>query len=148
MKFNWDASTYHRISDAQESWGHETIEYRKWKGNETVLDAGCGSGRLTKILSIKVPHGKVIAVDSDLSMIRLAKENLVKFSNIEFTHMDISEIKLEEKVDVVFSNAVLHWILNHKKVFERFCQILNCDGQLLIQCGGYGNLAKNFIHTQ
>ncbi|HET7642722.1 MAG TPA: methyltransferase domain-containing protein [Nitrososphaeraceae archaeon] len=142
MKFNWDASTYHRISDAQESWGHETIEYRKWKGNETVLDAGCGSGRLTKILSIKVPHGKVIAVDSDLSMIRLAKENLVKFSNIEFTHMDISEIKLEEKVDVVFSNAVLHWILNHKKVFERFCQTLNCDGQLLIQCGGYGNLAK------
>jgi trans-aconitate methyltransferase len=142
MKYNWDASTYHRISDAQESWGHETIEYRKWKGNETVLDAGCGSGRLTKILSIKVPHGKVIAVDSDLSMVRLAKENLVKFSNIEFTHMDISEIKLEEKVDVVFSNAVLHWILNHKKVFERFCQILNRDGQLLIQCGGYGNLAK------
>ena len=61
---------------------------------------------------MKVPEGKIIAVDSDLSMIRLAKENLVKFSNIEFIQIDISEIELEEKVDVVFSNAVLHWILN------------------------------------
>ena len=142
MKYHWDATTYDRISDAQESWGHEILEYRKWKGNEIVLDAGCGSGRTTKILSIKVPQGKVIAVDSDLSMINLAKENLSKFSNIEFIKMDISEIELEEKVDVVFSNATLHWILNHKKVFERFWQILSLDGQLLIQCGGHRDLAK------
>ena len=142
MKYDWDATTYDRISDAQESWGHEIIEYRKWKGNEIVLDAGCGSGRLTKILSIKVPQGKVIAVDSDLAMIRLAKENLAKFSNIEFIKMDISQLEIAEKVDVVFSNAVLHWILNHKKVFECFWQILNPDGLLLIQCGGHRNLVK------
>ena len=142
MKSHWDATTYDRISDAQESWGQEILEYRKWKGNQIVLDAGCGSGRTTKILSIKVPQGKVIAVDSDLSMIRLAKENLAKFSNIEFIKMDISQLELAEKVDVVFSNATLHWILNHKKVFERFWQILNLDGQLLIQCGGHRDLAK------
>jgi trans-aconitate 2-methyltransferase len=122
--------------------GHEILEYRKWKGNEIVLDAGCGSGRTTKILSLKVPQGKVIAVDSDLSMIRLAKENLAKFSNIEFIKMDISQLELAEKVDVVFSNATLHWILNHKKVFGRFWQILKPDGQQLIQCGGHKNLAK------
>ena len=142
MKYDWDAITYDRISDAQESWGQEIIEYRKWKGNEIVLDAGCGSGRTTKILSIKVPQGKVIAVDSDSSMINLAKQNLSKFSNIEFIKMDISEIELEDKVDVVFSNATLHWILNHKKVFERLWQILNFEGQLLIQCGGHRDLAK------
>jgi trans-aconitate 2-methyltransferase len=142
MKYDWDAITYDRISDAQESWGQEIIEYRKWKGNEIVLDAGCGSGRTTKILSIKVPQGKVIAVDSDLSMINLVKENLSKFSNIEFIKMDISEIELEDQVDVVFSNATLHWILNHKKVFERLWQILNFEGQLLIQCGGHRDLAK------
>ena len=88
LKYDWDASTYDRISDAQESWGHKIIECRKWKGNEIVLDAGCGSGRLTKILSIKVPHGKVIAIDSDSSMIRFAKERLVKISNIQFIKMD------------------------------------------------------------
>ena len=75
-------------------------------------------------------------------MINLAKENLSKFSNIEFIKMDISEIELEEKIDVVFSNATLHWILNHKKVFERLWQILNFQGQLLIQCGGHRDLAK------
>lgn len=142
MKYDWDATTYDRISDAQESWGQEIIEYRKWKGNEIVLDAGCGSGRTTKILSLKVQHGKVIAADSDLSMIRLAKENLAKFSNIEFIKMDITQLELEEKVDVVFSNATLHWILNHKKVFERLWQLLNSEGQLLIQCGGHRDLAK------
>jgi trans-aconitate methyltransferase len=142
MKYDWDATTYDRISDAQESWGQEIIKYRKWKGNEIVLDAGCGSGRTTRILSVKVPQGKVIAVDSDLSMIKVAKENLAKFSNIEFIKMDISEIELEEKVDVVFSNATLHWILNHKKVFERLWQILKSEGQLLIQCGGHRDLAK------
>ena len=83
------------------SWGHEIIEYRKWKGNEIVLDAGCGSGRLTKILSIKVPQGKVIAVDSDLAMIRLVKENLAKFWNIEFIKMSTSQLELADKVDVV-----------------------------------------------
>ena len=75
-------------------------------------------------------------------MIRLAKENLANFSHIQFIKMDVSEIELKEKVDVIFSNAVLHWILNHKKVFELFWQILKPDGQLLIQCGGYRNLTK------
>ena len=74
MKYDWDVTTYDYISNVIESWGRKTIEYRKWKGNEIVLDAGCGSGRLTKILSMKVPQGKVIAVDSDLSMIKLAKK--------------------------------------------------------------------------
>jgi trans-aconitate methyltransferase len=140
LKYDWDATTYDHISDVIESWGHKTIERRQWKGDEIVLDAGCGSGRLTKILSMKVPNGKVIAVDSDLSMIRLAKENLAKISNIKFIKMNISEIEIAEKVDVVFSNAVLHWILNHKKVFERFWKMSKPDGQILVQCGGYGNL--------
>jgi trans-aconitate 2-methyltransferase len=75
-------------------------------------------------------------------MIRVAKENLSKISNIQFIKMDISQLEIAEKVDVVFSNATLHWILNHKKVFERFWQILKPDGQLIIQCGGHGDLAK------
>ena len=71
MKYNWDASTYDRISDIIESWGLEVIERINWKGNEIVLDAGCGSGRLIKILSTKIPNGKVFAVDLDSSMINL-----------------------------------------------------------------------------
>lgn len=64
MKYDWDTTAYDHISDTQESWGHDIIKYRKWKGNEIVLDAGCGSGRLTKIISTKIPKGKVFAVES------------------------------------------------------------------------------------
>lgn len=78
MESGWDATTYDRISDIQESWGHEVLERRNWKENEIVLDAGCGSGRLTKIISTKLPKGKVFAVDLDSSMIKLANERLGK----------------------------------------------------------------------
>ena len=78
------------------------MERRKWKGNEIVLDAGCGSGKITKVISTKVPKGKVFAVDSDSSMITVAKENLAEISNIQYKKADLSKIDLEEKVDVVF----------------------------------------------
>ncbi|MGZ5509625.1 MAG: class I SAM-dependent methyltransferase [Nitrososphaeraceae archaeon] len=142
MKYDWDASTYDKISDVIESWGLEVIQRINWKGNEIVLNAGCGSGRLTKILSTKIPNGKVSAVDLDSSMIKLANERLAKIPNVKFIQANIWEIELQDKVDVVFSNAVLHWISNHRKVFRNFWQILKPNGELLIQCGGYGNFTK------
>ena len=142
LKYDWDALTYDNISDVIESWGLDLIERLNWKGNEIVLDAGCGSGRLTKIISTKLPKGKVFAVDLDSSMIKLANERLGKISNVKFIQSNICDIELQDKIDVIFSNAVLHWISNHRKVFEHFWQILKPNGQLSIQCGGYGNLTK------
>ena len=103
MKYNWDASTYDRISDVIESWGLEVIERINWKGNEIVLDAGCGSGRLTKISSTKIPNGKVFAVDLDSSMIKLANERLAKIPNVKLIQANICEIELQDRVDG-FSN--------------------------------------------
>ena len=142
LKYDWDALTYDNISDVIESWGLDLIERLNWKGNEIVLDAGCGSGRLTKIISTKLPKGKVFAVDLDSSMIKLANERLGIISNVKFIQSNICDIELQDKIDVIFSNAVLHWISNHRKVFEHFWQILKPNGQLSIQCGGYGNLTK------
>ena len=68
---------------------YKILERRKWKENEIVLDAGCGSGRITKVISTKVPKGKVFAVDSDLSMIKIAKENLEKISNIQYKKAEL-----------------------------------------------------------
>ena len=89
MESGWDATTYDRISDIQESWGHEVLERRRWKENEIVLDAGCGSGKIAKVISTKVPKGKVFAVDSDSSMITIAKENLEEISNIQYKKADL-----------------------------------------------------------
>jgi trans-aconitate 2-methyltransferase len=110
------------------------------------MDAGCGSGLLTKLLAQRVPRGKVYAVDVDSNMIVQAKRNLKDLENVELIQCDIADVKLPTKVDVIFSNAVVHWLHDHTQVFQHFWDMLNsdyCGGrQLLIQCGGYGNLRE------
>ncbi len=137
---NWDAETYHKVSDIQESWAIELLEKRKISESEIVMDAGCGTGRVTKIIANKVKRGKVYAVDLDENMIINAKKNLKDLLNIVFVKSDLSDVKLPEKIDLVFSNAVIHWILDHKKLFTNFWDLLKPGGKLLIQCGGKGNL--------
>jgi trans-aconitate 2-methyltransferase len=141
----WDAETYDNVSTIQEEFALKLIQLRNWTGKEIVMDAGCGSGRVTKILAKIIPNGKIYAVDIDVNMIHKAKANLSQFENVTIINSDLLDLSLEitsAKVDVIFSNAVLHWILNHQKLFNIFFELLNLNGQLLIQCGGYGNLKK------
>jgi trans-aconitate 2-methyltransferase len=141
----WDANTYDNISNIQENWANIIIQKRKWTGKENLLDAGCGSGRVTKILAKKITEGNIYAIDSDPNMIEKAKETLKDFKNVKVMHadlLDIQSLDIHIKFEVIFSNAVLHWVLDHRKVFENFYDLLNPEGQLLIQCGGYGNLQK------
>lgn len=141
----WDAETYDNVSTIQEEFALKLIQLRNWTGKEIVMDAGCGSGRVTKILAKEIPNGKIYAVDIDVNMIDKAKDNLSQFENVTIINSDLLDLSSEitsTKVDVIFSNAVLHWILNHQKLFNTFFELLNLNGQLLIQCGGYGNLKK------
>lgn len=140
----WDAKTYHKVSNVQETWAQELLSCRQWNGDEVVLDAGCGSGRVTKILSNLVPKGKLYAVDLDQNMINTAKSNLGDVKNIKFVISDISFVELEERVDVIFSNAVIHWIADHYRLFSNFRKILKDNGEILIQCGGKGNLRDTY----
>jgi trans-aconitate 2-methyltransferase len=141
----WDAENYHRVSTVQESWAIELLEKRKMGEYEVVMDAGCGTGRVTETIANAVKRGRVYAVDRDDNMIAKAKENLSGFSNITFIKSDISEVSLPEKMDLIFSNAVIHWVLDHKKLFSNFWKLLKPNGELLIQCGGKGNLGM--VHT-
>jgi len=164
-KGSWDARTYDQVSRlVQYKWGQQVIKWRKWRGNEIVMDAGCGSGLLTKQLAKQVPRGKLYAVDIDSTMIKQAKRNLKSFDNIEIIHSSFTDVKVPRRMDVVFSNSALHWVQDHRKAFQNFWQMLkpmnsnditdinassdsnnnNTDssGQLLIQCGGYGNLQE------
>jgi len=109
------------------------------------MDAGCGTGLLTKLLAKRVPLGKVYGVDIDSNMIKQAKSNLRDLDNIELIRSDISDVKLP-RLTVIFSNASLHWVRDHAKVFQHFWNMLKYGSsepsQLLIQCGGYGNLRR------
>ena len=143
--FVWDAETYDEVSNTHEEWARKIILSNTWNKKEIIMDAGCGSGRITKILSNLVPLGKVYAIDMDENMIKKAKDNLKDFKNVKVIQsnlLDINFNNIRSKFNIVFSNAVLHWILDHYRIFKNFYEFLFSDGQLLIQCGGYGNLEK------
>jgi trans-aconitate 2-methyltransferase len=136
---DWDAATYDRVSEPQLEWARAVLERLPLRGDETVLDAGCGSGRATKLLLERLPRGRVIAVDSAPSMVERAREALGDGATV--LRADLSKLTLPEEVDAIFSNAVFHWIRDHDRLFERMFSALKPGGRLVAQCGGAGNVA-------
>jgi trans-aconitate 2-methyltransferase len=135
----WDAATYDRVSDPQVAMATRVLDRLPLDGDETVLDAGCGSGRVTELLLERLPEGRVIAVDQAESMVEHARERLDERALV--LQSDLTELSLEEQVDAVFSNAVFHWIGDHQLLFERLFAALRPGGRLVAQCGGEGNIA-------
>ncbi len=134
----WDAPTYDRVSDIQAEWSVAVLDRLDLRGDETVLDAGSGSGRVTKLLLERLPRGRVIGVDTSASMIEQARVALPE--RTEFILSDLLDLDLDRAVDAVFSNATFHWILDHRRLFECLHAALRPGGQLEAQCGGIGNL--------
>jgi trans-aconitate 2-methyltransferase len=137
---DWDAGTYDRVSGPQLEWAGALIERLALTGSETVLDAGCGSGRVTELLLEALPDGRVIAVDGSEAMVEQARERL-DLGRSELIHSDLLEIDLPGRADAVFSNAVFHWILDHERLFGRLHAALRRGGRFEAQCGGEGNVA-------
>ena len=113
----WDASTYQRVALPHEDWARAVLDRLGLEGGETVLDAGCGSGRTTAILIERMPDGRVIAVDGSPSMVEKVRE--VLRPQDEAIVADLTELELDEQVDAIFSTAVFHWIPDHDALFAR-----------------------------
>jgi trans-aconitate 2-methyltransferase len=133
----WDGQSYDRISGPMEALGLAVLERLELRGDETVLDAGCGSGRITQALIERLPRGRVIAVDASQSMVDAARERL---PGADVRRVDLLELQLEEPVDAVLSTATFHWIADHERLFARLRAALRPGGQLVAQCGGEGNI--------
>jgi trans-aconitate 2-methyltransferase len=141
MTRDWDAATYDRVSEPQVEWAERVLERLPLRGDETVLDAGCGSGRVTRMLLERLPHGRVVAVDSAPSMVEHARAALDP-GRATVILSDLAELVLDEPVDAAFSNAVFHWIPDHDALFARLHDALRRGGRLVAQCGGRGNVAR------
>jgi trans-aconitate 2-methyltransferase len=135
---DWDAGTYDRISAPQQRWAAEQLDRLELSGDEVVLDAGCGSGRITIELVRRVPRGTVYAVDAAPSMVRHAQEALGE--RAVAMCQDLVDLALPEPVDVIFSNATFHWIADHDALFAALHRNLKPGGRMLAQCGGRGNI--------
>jgi trans-aconitate 2-methyltransferase len=136
---DWDAASYDRLADPQEEWGRAVLERLVLAGDETVLDAGCGSGRVTRLILQRLPRGRVIGVDASPSMVALARQALAGES-AEVRCQNLLDLSLPERVDAAFSNATFHWIADHERLFRRLHDALHPGGRLAAQCGGQGNV--------
>jgi trans-aconitate 2-methyltransferase len=137
----WDAETYDAVSDPQFNWGMEVLGRLRLRGDEAALDAGCGSGRVTAELAKRLPGGRLIAVDGSEAMVAKARERLGDRAG--YLVSDLTELELDEPVDLVFSTATFHWILDHDLLFRRLRAALRPGGRLVAQCGGEGNVAEH-----
>jgi trans-aconitate 2-methyltransferase len=135
----WDAEAYARVAVPQFEWAQRVLQRLPLRGDETVLDAGCGTGGVTKLLIERLPKGRVIAVDASPAMVAVAREALGDRATVMLS--DLLDLELDGLVDAVFSNAVFHWVLDHDRLFARLYEVLRRDGRLVSQCGGEGNVA-------
>jgi trans-aconitate 2-methyltransferase len=144
----WDAAAYHRLGNPQHAWGLKVLEHLPLTGDETVIDAGCGTGRLTAELLARLPRGHVIALDRSQNMLDLAAEYLTpRFGDrVSFRQADLQTYRDEGAADAVFSTATFHWVLDHPRLFENLHHTLRPGGRLCAQCGGGPNLAR--IHDR
>jgi trans-aconitate 2-methyltransferase len=143
MPRDWDGGTYDRVADPMTRWGTAVLDRLPLAGDERVLDAGCGSGRVTEQLLERLPHGRVVALDGSPSMIEAARERLARFGDrIEYVVADLGRpLPIEGAVDAVLSTATFHWVPDHDALFANLAAVMHPGGQLAAQCGGHGNIA-------
>ena len=139
---DWDADAYHRVSGPQVAMAEAVLERLELRGDETVLDAGCGSGRVTRLLLERLPRGRVIAVDGSPDMVARAREEFRGEPRVDVREADLAELRLApgEAVDAVFSNATFHWVPDHAALFAALAAALRPGGRISAQCGGEGNV--------
>lgn len=144
MPTDWDAATYDRVSDPQFRWASTVIERLDPDGVRTILDAGCGSGRVTQLLLERFPDARVIALDASETMITEAQRRLEPFGGrVSCVNADLTlPLPIEEPVDAIFSNAVFHWIDDHSLLFGNLAEVVRPGGQVVAQWGGRGNVAR------
>lgn len=140
---DWDASTYDRVADPHVRWGVSVLERLDLDGVSRVLDAGCGTGRVTEQLLERAPGLEVLALDASPAMLEQARTRLARFSGrVRFVQADLREpLPVDEPVDAIVSTATFHWVLDHDLLFGNLAAVLCPGGQLVAQCGGAGNIA-------
>jgi trans-aconitate methyltransferase len=147
---NWDAEDYARNSSAQLEWATELMAKLALKGDEAILDIGCGDGKITAELARHLPRGLVVGIDASPAMVAASHTRFPpeKNPNLCFRQMDAAHLELPEEFDIAFSTSVLHWVRDHRAVLQGVRRCLRPGGRILFQMGGRGNAEEMFSVVQ
>ncbi len=146
----WNSAAYHKVSNPQFEWGLKVLERVHVRGDERVMDAGCGSGRLTAKLLERLPHGEVVGVDLSQNMLQQAAEHLKDFNGrAKLVRGDLANLPFNAEFDGVFSTAAFHWVKDHDALFRSLARSLKPGGWIVAQCGDGANLqrARERVHV-
>jgi trans-aconitate 2-methyltransferase len=140
----WNANAYNRLSNPMQTWGETIVAQLPLRGDETAMDLGCGSGRLTEFLLRRLPRGRVIAVDRSANMLDAARAHLEPAfgGRVEYLQKSLDELEFDRVADLAFSNAAFHWIRDHPRLFRAIFAGLKPGGWLVAQCGASPNIAR------
>jgi trans-aconitate 2-methyltransferase len=156
MSREWDARSYHAVSAPQTEWGRRVLSRLTLNGDERVIDAGCGTGKLTGELTTRLPGGRMIAIDRSWNMLLTARANLRPElgPRVSFVQVSLPSMPFNAWADVVFSTATFHWVRDHPALFAEILRALRRGGRLFAQCGGGPNLraaralAEGLMHRE
>lgn len=137
----WDPADYEKSSSAQYRWAMDLVSRLDLRGDERVLDIGCGDGKITAQLASRLPRGEVLGIDLSKDMIDFARKKYPpeSFTNLEFQWGDANQLDFSEEFDLVVSFACLHWLKDHLPVLKGIERSLGPSGRVLLQFGGKGN---------
>jgi trans-aconitate 2-methyltransferase len=139
----WDAPAYDTLNAPMTERGDDAVARLVMRGDETVLDAGCGTGQVTETLLARLPHGRVVALDGSTAMLDAARERFAGDPRVAFVHADL-DVPLPPavgEVDAIVSTSTFHWVRDHDALFPNLAAVLAPGGQLVVDCGGAGNIA-------
>jgi trans-aconitate 2-methyltransferase len=138
----WDAGAYATLNAPMNARGNDAVARLDLRGDETVLDAGCGTGQVTETLLARLPRGRVIALDGSEQMLDAARERFAGDGRVSFVHADLgAELPLAAgAVDAIVSTSTFHWVRDHDALFRHLAAVLAPGGQLVVDCGGAGNI--------
>jgi trans-aconitate methyltransferase len=142
MTFEFDGKKYEKASAHQKEWGNNIISEFNLSGNEKILDLGCGNGALTAELAKLVPNGMVLGIDASQGMLKAANEK--ELPNLTFQLMDINNLNLSEKFDIIFSNATLHWVTDHNRLWCNIKNIISENALIRFNFAADGNCSTFF----
>jgi trans-aconitate 2-methyltransferase len=140
----WDAPAYDTLNAPMNARGDDAVARLELRGEETVLDAGCGTGQVTATLLERLPRGRVVALDGSVRMLAAARERFAGDARVAYVHADLEAplpLSADDPVDAIVSTSTLHWVRDHDGLFARLAAVLRPGGQLVVDCGGAGNIA-------